>query len=464
MIGVAMLLLLVAGIVAGRLAKRPDSPQALGPLSILAAGDRLAPIAACVGPNALPYQVGADIHGLDPIRRRSDCLLLDWGTAHRGASEYEELAFADALKLERQLGLKLRNLGPGELALGPQSLARLSDASGVVWLSANVSDSEGRPVGALRRSSKAGGRTIAVVGVLSPRLTPPPYHAADLVPAVKQALAENPLDYDQAVVLAYADSTEQDALRAALPASVIVVGPTAVVPKGFNPSGGSDPRPAESTVAAAPPSWVVFSMPENSRQWTSQTVVPVLSSGVPDPSHLQAFERKLAKRDLSPLQTPFVRPPELTTGFKAEVVGTQACRICHASECAAWDATRHARAWQSLVDRGMNFDPHCQRCHTTGYGWLNGFQSVARSAHATAVGCESCHGPGGAHVANPQVRTGLVAIQQCVTCHHPTVDPGFDVHLAWQKIAHGKSRPPASTGVPSASVPSTGVPSTAPNY
>jgi hypothetical protein len=152
---------------------------------------------------------------------------------------------------------------------------------------------------------------------------------------------------------------------------------------------------------------------------------------------LEAYHRELAKHDFAPTATGLAMPLAGGASPAQRVAGTHTCRACHLSECATWDDSRHERAWQSLVDRGVHFDAACQRCHTTGYGWEGGFSSAKAGRGVGAVGCESCHGPSLAHEQNPAVRTPFVASQQCANCHTAEIDPGFDYAAAWARIQHG---------------------------
>ncbi len=118
----------------------------------------------------------------------------------------------------------------------------------------------------------------------------------------------------------------------------------------------------------------------------------------------------------------------------------------------AWRGTiRHARAWQTLVDRGVQYDAECQRCHTTAFGWTGGFASADRSHAALNVGCESCHGPSFSHVLDPMTRTPLAARDQCGRCHTAEVSPKFDMDAAWTAIRHGPTA--AEAAIPTADHP-----------
>src|SRR6185436_2059130 len=126
----------------------------------------------------------------------------------------------------------------------------------------------------------------------------------------------------------------------------------------------------------------------------------------------------------------------------ARHVGSEACQSCHAKEYESWAAGPHAAAFKVLEVRKLGGDAKCQKCHTTGFGREGGFPpGSAASAHAdlARVGCESCHGPGGDHIAAPNERGTIVALgdkcdscvilQICGSCHDAANDPGFEFEV-----------------------------------
>jgi peroxiredoxin/nitrate/TMAO reductase-like tetraheme cytochrome c subunit len=150
---------------------------------------------------------------------------------------------------------------------------------------------------------------------------------------------------------------------------------------------------------------------------------------------------------------------------RAAYVGSEACRSCHAVEHATWSASPHARAVETLAAAKKDGDPDCLRCHTTGYGRPGGFPEKglpAKHADLAAVGCESCHGPGGDHVAEGAARIGTIVsladkcdscviLQICGACHDDANDPGFEfeVKVKIERQRHGTLEP--GTGKPKGS-------------
>ncbi len=169
------------------------------------------------------------------------------------------------------------------------------------------------------------------------------------------------------------------------------------------------------------------------------------------------YQLRLAQEGLQGLGIRAVPYPrrELLGDF----VGSEKCATCHEQSYAIWKKSGHARAWQTLVQLNppRNSDPECIACHVVGWNtsgyfpYESGFLSEAKTPNLVNVGCESCHGPGGAHVA---AETGSdVALQeklqkamvitkeesekrQCGTCHDLDNSPDFEFKDYWPQVEH----------------------------
>lgn len=204
---------------------------------------------------------------------------------------------------------------------------------------------------------------------------------------------------------------------------------------------------------------------------------------------LEDYAKQVKDRDLlgkysnSPRPHPYAVQVGAT---KMEYVGSEKCMGCHAAEYAVWKGTGHSHALDALVKVAKkpgqrNFDAECVQCHVVGLGYQSGYTNEAKTPHLAHVGCESCHGPGSAHAANPrnkallgfqsfwkktpqdvlpdvptmqklaelnpaarsqvpippaQRQTMNVVMGMCMRCHDMENDPHFDLEKYWPKIAH----------------------------
>jgi len=109
----------------------------------------------------------------------------------------------------------------------------------------------------------------------------------------------------------------------------------------------------------------------------------------------------------------------------ATFVGTAACQQCHDQEYEMF--TKHSKKAHSKYNvekmRAKLTKEElegCYSCHTTGYGKKGGFVSYDKTPHLGDVGCETCHGPGSAHVESgePAAITRKPSVDSCIVCHN----------------------------------------------
>lgn len=135
----------------------------------------------------------------------------------------------------------------------------------------------------------------------------------------------------------------------------------------------------------------------------------------------------------SPLP-PFLEVSRATATY----VGAATCAGCHPEEHQTWSASAHARARESLVERGKGYDPSCLSCHVTGMMHPGGFAGMKQTPHLEHVGCEACHGPASDHLAAPESPYGALAAgpESCVACHTHDNSPDFRWEAYWPEVTH----------------------------
>lgn len=127
-------------------------------------------------------------------------------------------------------------------------------------------------------------------------------------------------------------------------------------------------------------------------------------------------------------------------------LGAEACKECHPASYDHWKASPHARAMEVLVREQKADDVGCARCHATAKAagppptHMGGFR-VEES-----VSCESCHGPGEAHVAagggtDTIERLGddcpvCVIEAVCTSCHVQSWDPDWNLETDLPRVRH----------------------------
>ena len=157
-------------------------------------------------------------------------------------------------------------------------------------------------------------------------------------------------------------------------------------------------------------------------------------------------DEKIVYRD----RPAFNPPPDSVNGFlgyfTAGTAKQTTCGNCHVGVQASWKLTHHANAWSDLQQSGAA-TAACNDCHSVSQlgnftGHPAGYALVPDSAYHD-VQCENCHGPGLAHVENPDIEanhplasmhvdTGVVT--SCSGCHTGVHTPFVE---QWKESAHG---------------------------
>ena len=127
-------------------------------------------------------------------------------------------------------------------------------------------------------------------------------------------------------------------------------------------------------------------------------------------------------------------PPDI-----APYIGALKCAECHVRQYEIWSASKHAHAFQTLVDAKRDYTKICTLCHVTGYGSDvgGGFVDPASTPQMTDVQCEACHGPAAEHIKDPKASYGAMETPRaCRGCHDPQNSAAFDYTTYWAQIAH----------------------------
>lgn len=137
-------------------------------------------------------------------------------------------------------------------------------------------------------------------------------------------------------------------------------------------------------------------------------------------------------------------------GTANEYLGANKCKMCHSKQQKAWAETKHAKAFETLVNaddakaqewaKKMGIElkgkasenEQCISCHVTGHKLPGGYPvaDATLAPNFAVVGCESCHGPGAAHKAaakeeKKKFANGAVGEALCKSCHTAAASPDF---------------------------------------
>jgi 2',3'-cyclic-nucleotide 2'-phosphodiesterase (5'-nucleotidase family) len=147
----------------------------------------------------------------------------------------------------------------------------------------------------------------------------------------------------------------------------------------------------------------------------------------------KAYDIDIALKEKSTAPTGVTNPGQTV---RKPFVADGKCRECHAEIADSWAASRHAAAFDILVEQSRDYDRDCTPCHTTGFYDVGGFVNAKSTPDLVHVQCESCHGNGFDHSSDPGRKTGKNAGATCAVCHTEQWTPSFDFSSKWQIIAH----------------------------
>lgn len=337
-----------------------------------------------------------------------------------------------------EMGCDALNIGAYDLSLGVDYLLDKQARARFPFVSANLVDPHGRPLFRPYVLKEVGGVKVGIFGLVDADLK------HDKVPASHKFTVRDPLDTARATVaelrgrgaeliVLLTDMTSRSKRRIALLGEPIhlIVGsdqrnqitlPIVVqdsfithLDRGGRSVGRLEVRPAsartEETGSRGTPvgeflfrnSFVqlLLEMPDH------PTVGPIVDRALKQLSDLQ---EELANRGPAP------DDPDCGS----EYVGLAACRQCHPGRHRAWLGTRHARAYQTLVDRKRQFDAECVVCHAVAFECKEDAIDWKALEGFTNVQCEACHGPGSLHVQSQggeKLLSGRRTLVSCRRCH-----------------------------------------------
>lgn len=126
------------------------------------------------------------------------------------------------------------------------------------------------------------------------------------------------------------------------------------------------------------------------------------------------------------------------TSQPSPYVQSETCAKCHQTEYDVWQKSRHSHAFAVLETKNRKFDAACIGCHSLGFQQPGGFVNIKATPQLANVQCESCHGPGAAHVAGPAAGNYKTPPknQSCLICHDRENSPDFDFAKYWPVVAH----------------------------
>ncbi len=394
---------------------------------------------------------------------------LDVGGLIKGFGRQAELKFHTTVEAMRKMGYGAIAFGKDDLQLPAAELVSVAasvDSQQSPFISANVG-LFGFESGMTSQAQilEAGGRKLGVTAVLGEEYQAQVNNAEVAIANTSEALAKVvPALKEQAdllILLAHATKEESVEYAKQFPDFDVVV------------TAGGPPEPPRKAATVEGTNTLLIEVGEKGMQaivlgFFKNPRNPIRYQRVPLDSRfpnsldmkllMAAYQDQLKTLGLAGLGIREVPHPQKE--LNGEFAGSEECRDCHKPSHKIWKESGHAKAWQTLVelDPPRNFDPECISCHVVGWNsqryfpYESGFLDEYETPHLIDVGCESCHGPGLAHVdaelessdeeLKKKLQEAMVITKeqsekwQCVTCHDLDNSPDFNFEEYWPQVEH----------------------------
>ncbi len=172
-------------------------------------------------------------------------------------------------------------------------------------------------------------------------------------------------------------------------------------------------------------------------QWKHEVIS--MPRSVPDAARINAwYDEYNAMLEQDYLRRVEIR--KLRESGAGNFAGEASCKTCHPEQHEVWRQSEHAGAYEHLLSVNKAYDPDCVACHSVGFNKPGGFLDKLITPHLAGVQCESCHGPGKAHVQSagrqPSANQQWSKEKICTQCHVKDHSPSFTLQAYWPKIAH----------------------------
>ncbi len=393
---------------------------------------------------------------------------LDVGGIAKGYGRQAELKFHIMVEGMRKMGYDAIALGKTDLQLPAGELLAEVAGGGVrqgPFLSANVAlFGFAAKMTAQTKIIEAAGMKLAIISVLGKQfqkeihndeieMIDPEVALAKVVPDLKKRA-------DYLILLAHATMEESIELARKFPDFDLVITAGGAAEPPARPARIKGTKTLLIEMGEKGMDAIVLAMFDDPQTPLRYQRVP-LDSRFPPSVEMEmlmvAYQDQLRREGFSGLGIRAVPHPQKELGGR--FVGSEKCKSCHEESYRIWKKSGHGKAYQTLVSLNppRDFDPECVSCHVVGwhptkfFPYEGGYKSLEETPQLIDTGCETCHGPGGAHVAaemgsdtalQEKLQKAMVLTkaeaekQQCISCHDLDNSPDFDFESYWPFVEH----------------------------
>jgi len=393
---------------------------------------------------------------LDLNEQPGNSLKLDVGGAIAGAQDYDLIQYKYLTRAYESMDYSALNIGGREAAIPAAQLSALAKQSPVPLISASLVDAESNAlILPPYRIVEIDDVRIGILGVVSPHSAPSAgngVRALGLNEAINRQLPTLTQKADLIILLAFADENEMrrlasDYFEFALILGGDVQGPTQEMIRENDSIILYTTNQARTvgTLSAG------LSKGPHTQLLSPTYSIDMLWDQIPQHKDLLAMVREFRseiRNTKLDVDDPNAVNPDMIPGVAATAhyVGSKSCAECHAEAHEVWSKSGHAKAFDTLVQKGADADPHCISCHTVGFGKPSGYRREMGKDKLTDVSCESCHGPASEHLERYQnnkpnsFQFRPLGPGDCKSCHYGEFSRPFDWDQFWPNVSHGKEK------------------------
>jgi len=394
-------------------------------------------------------------------KESAEAILIENGNLTTGRGKTDPIKFQTIVSALNKMGYDILNLGEKDATLGLDFLKNVEQRAKFYFLSANLATTNGKhpfqPSVVVTRQVDGKPVRVGFIGVIGSvlgsrvRPTQEKFVMDDPAQAIESELPKLRPKADIIILLAHTTVDDAKKLADKFPEIDLVLhGYGGAALPSIQPNRGSTTRARLVGTGNAGKYLGKLDLAiDKDRKVVSKNLKAVsMGEKIPDsPDVRDMINLYLTAVKAKGLSDPGTTRTQTRGGT---YIGSIKCQACHMDEFKVWQKSRHLQAAKTLVSEGKQNDTSCLRCHTTGWGYPTGFVSVEKTAHMADVGCESCHGVGSNHAANPKKGYGKVSAKDCTRCHDRENSPNFKYTKALAKISHKKPKETKPPGTPRA--------------
>jgi 2',3'-cyclic-nucleotide 2'-phosphodiesterase (5'-nucleotidase family) len=342
-------------------------------------------------------------------------------------------------RIYQYIGIDAINVGELDLALGLDYLKVLEKTYDIPFLSANLVDEANSPVFKRYIIKEINGKKIGIFGLMDDTpdmvaqledISGNKLLVMDLLQSAESVVKELKPKVDTIIAITHHHMGRNWVLARRVPGIDVIVG-------GHHKQKIEEPYKAGNTFIVQSgekgqyQGMLEITFASDGSKTAENELVP-LGPGISDDPQVKAMIEQYNDKVTS-----------LYSSTKREEVeaplASQVCATCHSEDFGIWQASDHARAFETLAKRSRQFNPDCLACHTTRFEQDGGFTMELQQPELRNVQCDACHGNSARHLKDP----GSLPEQKpdralCVKCHTDDRCPDFEMNYQeeWEKIRH----------------------------